>query len=31
MKATCLRARGGSEALVYEEAPQPLPGKARCS
>ena len=26
MKAICLRARGGPEAFVYEEAPQPRPG-----
>ena len=27
MKAICLRARGGPEALAYEEAPQPHPGE----
>src|SRR5215467_4636857 len=27
MKAICLRARGGPEALVYCEAPQPRPGQ----
>src|SRR5919198_6630088 len=27
MKAICLRARGGPEALAYEEAPQPRPGE----
>src|SRR5262245_45495531 len=27
MKAICLRARGGHEALAYEEAPQPHPGE----
>jgi len=27
MKAICLRNRGGPAALVYEEAPQPRPGK----
>jgi NADPH:quinone reductase-like Zn-dependent oxidoreductase len=27
MKAICLRARGGPEALAYEEAPQPPPGE----
>src|SRR5499427_1743531 len=28
MKAICLRARGGPEALAYGEAPQPRPGEA---
>src|SRR5436305_14998614 len=27
MKAICLRARGGPEALAYEEVPQPHPGE----
>src|SRR5919206_390139 len=27
MKAICLHARGGPEALAYEEAPQPHPGE----
>src|SRR5437868_13466486 len=27
MKAICLRARDGPEALAYEEAPQPRPGE----
>ena len=27
MKAICLRARGGPEALAYEEVPQPPPGE----
>src|SRR5262249_57815611 len=27
MKAICLHARGGTEALAYEEAPQPHPGE----
>ena len=27
MKAICLHARGGPEALAYEEAPQPYPGE----
>jgi len=27
MKAICLRARGGPEAFVYEETPQPRPGE----
>ena len=27
MKAVCLHARGGPEAFVYEEAPQPRPGE----
>jgi acryloyl-coenzyme A reductase len=27
MKAICLRARGGPEALACEDAPQPTPGK----
>ena len=27
MKAICLRARGGPEALAYEKAPQPPPGE----
>ena len=31
MKAICLRARGGPEALAYDEAQQPRPREARCS
>src|SRR5262249_11681862 len=27
MKATCLRARNGPDALVYADAPQPRPGQ----
>src|SRR5262245_12229065 len=29
MKAICLRARGGPEALAYEDAPQPHPGEGQ--